>query len=111
MLVISLGSPYWYTSACTAKILRVKVICFIPDPRTTRGEAEVAGLLAKRYRWHSIVLVTTALQNTRARLRVRRCFAGKIYVINAPLPRSQWPYTIAYEWGATMKALFLQRSC
>ena len=112
VLVISRGSDNWgYVSVCSLKITGVKLICFIPKPQTTRGEAEFTGLLAKRYRWHSIVLVTTALQNTRARLRVGRCFGGKIYVMNAPLPRSQWPYTVAYEWGATMKALFLQRSC
>ena len=40
-----------------------------------------------------------------------RCFPGKIYGVTAPLPVVQWPYQIAYEWGATLKALFLQRSC
>jgi hypothetical protein len=29
----------------------------------------------------------------------------------APLPASQWPATIAYEWGAMVKALVFQRSC
>ena len=111
MFVISLGSPCWYTSVCAAKIPGVKVICFIPHPRTTRGEAEFAGLLAKRYRWHSIVLVTTTPQSTRARLRVGRCVSGQIYLMGAPLPLSQWPQAIAYEWGATIKALVLQRSC
>jgi hypothetical protein len=37
--------------------------------------------LAKRYRWHSIVLVATPPQDTRARLRLGRCFGGKIYVV------------------------------
>ena len=113
MLVISRGTPYSNHgySGCTAKIPGVKVICFNPDPATTRGEAQFAGLLAKRYRWHSIVLVATAPQDTRARLRAGRCFGGSIYVINAPLPPSEWPYAIAYEWGSTIKALILQRSC
>jgi hypothetical protein len=111
-LVISRGSPIWgHGSACAPKIPGVRVICFDPDPATTRGEAEFAGRLARRYRWHSIVLVTSAPQDTRARLRVGRCFKGKIYVINASLPLYEWPYLIAYEWGATMKAVFLQTSC
>jgi len=112
MLVISRGSPYWgHGSVCAPAIPGVKVICFDPDPETTRGEAEFAGHLAKRYRWHSVVLVTTTPQATRARLRVGRCLSGKIYVISAPLRLSSWPAEVAYEWGATIKAVVLQRSC
>jgi len=112
MIVISRGSRYWgHGSVCAPKIPRVKVICFDPDPATTRGEAEFASQLARRYRWHSMVLVATTPQDTPARLWVGRCFQGKIYVINAPLPASEWPEAIAYEWGATVRALLLQRSC
>jgi len=113
MLVLSRGLPHsgHGRSGCATKIPGVKVICFNPDPATTRGEAESIGVLAKRYRWHSIVLVTTTPQDTRARLRVGRCFGGSVYVISAPLPPSQWPYAIVYEWGSTVKALVFQRSC
>ena len=112
MIAISRGSPYWgHGSVCAPKIPRVKVICFDPRPGTTRGEAEFAGLLAKRYGWHSIVLVATTPQDTRARLRLGRCFAGRIYVIDAPLAAAQWPGAIAYEWAATIKALVFQRGC
>lgn len=112
MIVIARGSPYWGRgSICAPKIPGVKVICFDPDPSTTRGEAEFTGRLAKRYHWRSIVLVTTTPQDTRSRLRVRRCFRGSIYVVAAPIPAYEWPYAIAYEWGATAKAILLQRSC
>jgi hypothetical protein len=112
IVVISRGSPYWGRgSVCAPRIPRVKVICFDPNPATTRGEAEFAGLLAKRYRWHSIVLVATTPQDTGARLHVGRCFTGKIYVTNAPLPPSEWPYAITYGWGATIRALLLRRNC
>ena len=112
MIVISRGSRYWgHGSVCAPKIPGERVICFDADPATTRGEAEFAGRLARRYGWHSIVLVATTPQDTRARLRVGRCFSGRIYVINASLPASEWPYAIAYEWAATIKALVLQRSC
>jgi hypothetical protein len=112
VVVISRGSPYWAQgSGCAPVIPRVRVICFGPDPATTQGEAEFAGRLARRYRWHSIVLVTTTPQDTRARLRVQRCFSGSIYVMTAPLPAYEWPYALVYEWGATIKALLLQRSC
>lgn len=42
-LVVSRGSQYWgHGSACAARVPGVKVICFQPDPSTTRGEAEFA---------------------------------------------------------------------
>jgi hypothetical protein len=40
------------------------------------GESEFAGRLARKYHWQSMVLVTTTPQDTRARLRVERCFSG-----------------------------------
>jgi uncharacterized SAM-binding protein YcdF (DUF218 family) len=112
VLVVSRGSPYWARgSGCAPAIPGVRVICFAPDPATTQGEAEFAGLLARRYHWRSIVLVTTTPQDTRARLRVQRCFPGSVYVMTAHLPAYDWPYALVYEWGATLKALLLQRSC
>jgi hypothetical protein len=87
------------------------VICFDPRPATTRGEAEFAGRLAARYHWHSIAVVAITPQDTVARLRVGRCFGGNLYVVNAPLPKWEWPYMVVYEWGSTLKALLVQRSC
>lgn len=111
-ILISRGSKYWGNGdVCAPAMPNVKVICFDPDPETTRGEAEFAGRMAKRYHWQSMVLVATAPQDTRARLRFGMCFGGEIYVINAGLPASEWPYEIAYEWAATIKALIFQRSC
>jgi hypothetical protein len=112
VVVISRGSPYWGNgSICAPQIPGVRVICFSPRPDTTQGEAEFAGRLARRYHWHSIALVTTTPQDTRARLRVERCFPGSIYVMTAPLRAYDWPYALVYEWGATIKALVFQRAC
>jgi hypothetical protein len=112
VIVISRGSPYWgHGSICAPKIPHVTVICFDPSPATTQGEAEFAGRLARRYHWRSIALVTTTPQDTRARLRLARCFGGDMYVVTAPLPARDWPYALVYEWGATVKALFVQRAC
>jgi hypothetical protein len=111
-VVIPRGSAYWgHGSVCAPPIPRVRVICFVPHPETTQGEAEYAGVLARRYHWRSLVLVAIPPQNTRARLRVGRCFSGQVYVVDAPLPAADWPLAIAYEWGATVKALLLQPSC
>jgi uncharacterized SAM-binding protein YcdF (DUF218 family) len=110
VLVVSRG---WqgYGGPCPAAIPGVKLICFDPDPGDTRGEAEALGRLAKQFRWRSVVLVTTRTQDTRARITVERCFSGSTYVITAPLPLASWPYEIAYQWGALVKALVVDRTC
>lgn len=111
-LVVSRPTPYWgHGSVCAPAIPHVKVICFVPNPATTQGEAEFVGRLAKKYGWTSLVLVSIAPQDSRARLRVERCFSGPVYVVTASLPLSAWPYEITYEWAATVKALVFQRSC
>lgn len=111
-IVISRGSTYWgHGSICAPTIPQVKVICFDPKPNTTQGEAEFAARLARRYHWRSVALVAIAPQDTRARLRLSRCFAGRIYVVNSSFPRLDWPAEIAYEWAATIKALTVQRGC
>jgi uncharacterized SAM-binding protein YcdF (DUF218 family) len=110
MLVISRGSD-GYGGPCPARPPGVRLLCFDPDPADTRGEAEYIGRLAKLYHWQSVVVVTTRAQDTRSRLLVQRCFAGSVFVITGSLPLGAWPYQIAYEWGALMKALVINRSC
>ena len=110
MLVVSQG---WqgYGGPCPSPTPGVRLICFDPDPGNTRGEAQFVGRLAQRYHWHSVVLVTAREQDTRARIRMGRCFSGSIYVVAASLPLSNMPYQVAYEWGALLKSLVLQRGC
>ena len=110
MLIVSQG---WegYGGSCPQAVPGLKLICFDPNPGNTRGEAEFVGRLAGRYHWHSVVLVTIGVQDTRARILVRRCFGGSIYAITASLPLDDWPFQIAYGWGALFKALILNRSC
>ena len=109
-LVVSQGTVASHY-ACPAPVPGVRLICFHPSPATTQGEAEFAGRLASKYHWHSVVVVTTVPQDYRARLRLERCFGGHVYVMTSSLPMRSWPYQIAYEWGATVKALTVQRSC
>jgi len=112
VMVVSTSTPMRTGStACVPPVRGVTIICFNPDPQTTRGEAEFAGRMAQRYHWTSLAIVAIAPQDLRARLRFGRCLGAKVYVVTAPLPLTDWPYEIAYEWGATFKALVLQRSC
>jgi hypothetical protein len=109
-LVVSQGTPV-SRDPCPRPIPGVTLICFNPTPPTTRGEAEFIGRLAKKHHWRSIAVVAITPQDTRARLRVERCFAGDVYVVTAPIKPGIWPYQIAYEWAALAKALLIQRNC
>jgi hypothetical protein len=111
-LVISLGRPQ-SGNQCPARVPTVRLICFNPVPASTQGEAEFVGKLATRYHWKSVALVTITPQDTRGRLRIERCFPGRVYAVTAPPSPSEtnWPYQLVYEWGALLKALLLQRSC
>jgi uncharacterized SAM-binding protein YcdF (DUF218 family) len=112
VLIFSQGLPDPILArVCALHGLAFRVHCFLPNPGTTQGEAEFIGRYAKRNHWKSIVLVTTPDQDTRARIRFGRCFPGHLYVVTTPLPASQWPYEIAYQWAATFRAVVLQRSC
>jgi uncharacterized SAM-binding protein YcdF (DUF218 family) len=110
VLVISRGRE-GYGAPCPRVTLKVKLICFDPDPPNTRGEAEFAGRLARQDHWKSLVLVTGRFQVTRARLLMSQCFGGLIYVVPVSLAWSEWPVRFAYEWGALAKALILHQAC
>lgn len=110
VLVVSRGQ-HGYAGPCPPRPSGVELICFEPDPGNTRGETEFIGQLARRYHWRSVVLVVAREQDSRARILMRRCFGGSVYVMAGSLPLTSWPYQIAYEWGALFKALVLDRNC
>lgn len=111
-LVLSVGSPdQMANDRCSRPMAGVTVYCFIPQPGTTQGEARYAEQLADANHWQSLILVTSTPQDWRARLRTSRCYSGKIYVATGSLSRQEWPGALLYEWGATLKALLLQREC
>jgi uncharacterized SAM-binding protein YcdF (DUF218 family) len=110
VLVVSRG---WmgYGGPCPPATPGVRTICFEPDPGDTRGEAEYASALAKREGWHSLIVVASRPQAVRAQLLFGRCFSGPVNIATAPVRLSDWPYEIAYGWGALAKAAVTDRSC
>ena len=109
-LVLSEGAPV-PPGLCGTRVGSASVLCFMPDPDTTQGEAEGTARLAKKYGFRSIVLVTTPDQTWRAKLRFGRCYSGEIFAVTTPLTLSQWPNQIAYQWAATVKAEVANRGC
>jgi uncharacterized SAM-binding protein YcdF (DUF218 family) len=87
-----------------------RVVCFEPEPRTTRGEARFVADLARRQGWRRIVLVTTTEQALRASHLLERCWDGEVQVADVDSGRSR-PLRIAYEWAATARAAVTRRGC
>jgi uncharacterized SAM-binding protein YcdF (DUF218 family) len=110
-LLLSEGLPWIAPGLCGHRWPTLSVLCFKPVPDTTQGEAEYVARLARDHGWHSITLITTPDQAWRAELRFRRCFPGSVYAVTTPLPASQWPYAIGYQWVATIKAEVVNRNC
>lgn len=88
-----------------------RVVCFKPDPYSTRGEAENVSELAARRNWRSIVVVTSTFHVTRSRMLFERCFDGDLAVVGADYELAQLPRYVASEWVKTIYALTLARGC
>jgi uncharacterized SAM-binding protein YcdF (DUF218 family) len=89
----------------------VAVICFRANPLDTRGEAEHVAALARRRHWTQLIVVSERSQATRARILFKRCTSVHLHMVPIADPASHLPYDVAYEWGALVKALILERSC
>ena len=89
-----------------------KVICFKPEPYSTRGEAEEIGRLVKRHRWKRVVVVTSRFHVTRARMLVERCVKNAdVDAVGAHVPLFEWPRDIVFEWGKLILAETFRRGC
>jgi uncharacterized SAM-binding protein YcdF (DUF218 family) len=109
VMLVSVASTRWNCPG--TDLAGVKIECFRPDPFSTMGEARFAASQARANGWHSLIVVSSTPQATRARLRVKRCFDGSVYVVTARPRLRDWPGEVIYEWGALIKALAWQTSC
>ena len=96
---------------CLPPVPGVEIRCFHAEPNTTQGEARYIGRAAAEGHWHSVILVTSRDHAWRARLWVKRCFPGEVYVVTSHLPPLLWFRQIPYQSVATIKALTVNRSC
>ncbi len=89
-----------------------RVLCFVPHPDTTQGEARWISHMATLGQWHQIIVVMRTTQATRARLRIGRCYPGRVLEVGVtPSGLWDWVHGIMYEWVSLVKALVLQPSC
>jgi hypothetical protein len=109
---VSQDAPTSDQRLCGTVYYGVKVVCFIPRPYSTQGEARELAREAAEDHFHSVIVVAGRAQAVRARLRVTRCFKGRVLVVSvAPTSFFSGVRLVLYEWGALIKALVWQRGC
>jgi hypothetical protein len=87
------------------------LVCFLPTPNTTRGEARYAAAYAKAHHDNSMAVVVRRAQLSRARLRFSRCWHGQLAMMEEPETFLSSISQLPYQTLATIKAETLQRSC
>jgi uncharacterized SAM-binding protein YcdF (DUF218 family) len=109
-LVISDGQAAGWAEA-NRLCKRERVLCFHPDPYSTRGEAEWTGREAVRRGWRSVIVVTSTYHVRRTRVIFGRCFKGRLAVV-ASHPRL-WNFAqgVAWEWPKSAYYLTIGRGC
>jgi hypothetical protein len=91
-----------------------EVICFVPDPSTTAGEAREVGRLADEHGWSSLAVVTSTHHVTRSRVLVGQCTDAEVAMVDAgsALPtQTRRLRVIRHEVEGLFAALLLDPAC
>lgn len=114
---VVLSNPYgakdeWLTELCATPQTNFELDCFVPDPPTTRGEAQELHRLAAQHQWHRVIVVTYTLHISRARYIVGHCFDGELTMVASPTDLSlpEWAFGYAYQTAGFLKAI-AQQGC
>ncbi|MBF6265082.1 YdcF family protein [Nocardia farcinica] len=87
---------------------RFEVICFDPDPRTTRGEGRELARRARAEGWQRVIVVTFTPHISRARYIIGKCWDGELLFVD-PRPAlsiPRWAYDYLYQSAAYLEAFF-----
>jgi uncharacterized SAM-binding protein YcdF (DUF218 family) len=98
-LCASGGPPAWH------------VLCFRPNPYSTRGEAEEFGRLAAQHGWRSVAVVSSPTHLTRLRILFERCYHGKVYTVRSKQTRLSKIQSVFWETGKLIYENTIIRSC
>lgn len=110
---VLLSNPYWIDDnimkqACAASTPEVKVVCFKPEPGTTRGEAIFTQQMAERFEWDHVIVVSWRYHLLRARTVFSQCFDGAVTMTGVPrtydFSLAKWESIYAYQVAGFMKA-------
>ena len=86
---------------------RPRILCFKPDPYSTRGEARWTAARG----WGSILVVTSRYHVFRTRMLFDRCLEGRLAVVGADPPLGNFLIGIAWEWPKLAWYSTLGRGC
>ncbi len=97
---------------CARSITGVQVTCFLPQPWTTRGEAQEVQRLAAARGWDDIIVVTTTAHLERARFILERCYHQTMQMTDFPERRgtAETVFGWGYQSAGWLKALY-QTGC
>lgn len=100
------------TRYCAAPHPRFRVHCFVPDPPTTKGEAQELRRLSSEYGWRTVIVVTFQPHISRARFILQKCFDGELVMVTNPTGISvrRWAYEYLYQTAGYVRAI-LQPGC
>ena len=114
---VVISTPRGYGDAlaqrtCTSPPAGVDVVCFVPDPSTTRGEARELRKLAGERGWTRVAVVTSPYHVSRSRMIVDRCFAGTTLMLTSDehISLARWAWNWLYQTAGYAKAEVL-RGC
>jgi uncharacterized SAM-binding protein YcdF (DUF218 family) len=88
-----------------------RVLCFTPDPDSTRGEAQATGRLATEHGWKRVLIVTSRFHVSRARMLFDRCIDGNVDAVGVSYPWTSIPAAVAGEWAKLGLSLTVARDC
>ena len=88
-----------------------RVVCFDPQPYSTRGEARGIARLARQHGWRTVDVVTSRYHVFRAAMLIERCYHGRLRMIGASYPWSDVPIAWLSEWGKLLVQVTAERSC
>ncbi|MGB3483192.1 MAG: YdcF family protein [Mycobacterium sp.] len=93
---------------CASGTATITVICFIPDPWTTRGEAMFVQRMAQERGWHHVIVVSWNYHLVRARYIFDQCFDGTVTMRAVPgsydYNLAEWAEVYGYQYAAIVKA-------
>ncbi|ETD30520.1 YdcF family protein [Williamsia sp. D3] len=111
--IVLLSNPYQagdglMKQACSSSTRQVKVVCFLPNPGTTRGEAIFTQQMAERFGWGHVIVVTWRYHLQRTRYIFSQCFGGRATVTAVPraydFSFAKWESIYAYQVAGFVKA-------
>jgi uncharacterized SAM-binding protein YcdF (DUF218 family) len=91
--------------------VRYRVLCPEPHPFSTQGEARMIARLARADGWSRVVVVTSTFHVTRARMLVRRCYDGGLWLVGTHTPWWKLPGELVSETGKLLVQLTVRRGC